>query len=85
MQADIDGEKETVAWAWQRPSGGRSFGFTGGHFHENWKQERYYRMLTQAVLWAAKVEPKGDQLVPIELTEKDFEVPNLPKKPQPEK
>ncbi len=23
-------------WAVERPNGGRGFGFTGGHFHDNW-------------------------------------------------
>ncbi|NIP92476.1 MAG: ThuA domain-containing protein, partial [Akkermansiaceae bacterium] len=30
------GEIQHVAWAYERPNGGRGFGFTGGHFHQNW-------------------------------------------------
>ena len=30
------GDLQHVAWATERPDGGRSFGFTGGHFHWNW-------------------------------------------------
>jgi type 1 glutamine amidotransferase len=55
LRADIDGEKEVVAWSWERADGGRSFGFSGLHFHENWKREEYRRLVSQAVLWAAKV------------------------------
>jgi len=51
MQATIDGEPQTVAWAWQRPDGGRSFGFSGLHFDENWQQAEYQRLLKQAALW----------------------------------
>jgi type 1 glutamine amidotransferase len=51
VRVDIDGEPETVAWAWQRPDGGRSFGFSGLHFHENWQLDEYRRLVTQAVLW----------------------------------
>src|SRR5947209_3399539 len=29
------GREEILAWAFERPGGGRSFGFTGGHFHRN--------------------------------------------------
>ena len=29
---------DLVSWAWPRPDGGRSFGFTGLHFHENWRR-----------------------------------------------
>ncbi len=52
LQTEIDGAMQTVAWAWQRGDGGRSFGFSGGHFHENWKRVEYRRLMTQAVLWS---------------------------------
>jgi len=55
LQAEIDGVKETVAWSWERADGGRSFGFSGLHFHDNWKREEYRRMMSQAVLWTAKL------------------------------
>jgi len=40
-----------VAWCWERPDGGRSFGFTGLHFHENWKLTEYRRLVLQGILW----------------------------------
>jgi hypothetical protein len=55
MQATIDDQAETVAWAWQRPDGGRSFGFSGLHFHDNWQLPEYRKLLTQAVLWTMKL------------------------------
>ena len=36
---------------WERPDGGRSFGFTGLHFHDNWKLPQYRQLVTQAVRW----------------------------------
>lgn len=51
IQVPIEDEKHTVAWAWNRPDGGRSFGFTGLHFHDNWKLTEYRRMMAQGVLW----------------------------------
>lgn len=54
-KARIDGEDETVAWAWERPDGGRSFGFTGLHFHDNWKHADYRRLVAQGVLWSLKL------------------------------
>jgi Trehalose utilisation len=61
MQATIDGQPETVAWAWQRGDGGRSFGFSGLHFHDNWQLPEYQKLLKQAVLWTMKlpIEPKS--------------------------
>jgi type 1 glutamine amidotransferase len=50
LQTQVE-DVETVCWAWERPNGGRSFGFSGGHFHSNWKRPEYRRLLTQAVLW----------------------------------
>lgn len=51
FQADIDGNRETVAWALDRPGGGRSFGFSGLHFHENWSVPEYRRLVVQGVIW----------------------------------
>lgn len=46
----------TVAWAYERPAGGRTFAFTGGHLHASFAQEGYRRLLTNAILWAAGCE-----------------------------
>lgn len=50
------GEKQTVAWAFDRPDGGRSFGFTGGHHHWNWANEDQLRLLANAIRWTVKEE-----------------------------
>lgn len=50
------GEIETMAWAFDRKDGGRSFGFTGGHFHRNWADENFRRVVVNAILWAAKID-----------------------------
>jgi type 1 glutamine amidotransferase len=54
LRVPIDGEQETVAWAWDRPDGGRSFGFSGLHFHDNWKLPEYRRLVVQGILWTLK-------------------------------
>jgi len=55
IKATIDGEAYPVAWALQREGGGRSFGFSGLHFHENWQLPEYRRLVTQGVLWTLDV------------------------------
>lgn len=66
LRATIDGKEETVAWAWERPDGGRSFGFSGLHFHENWKQRAYRRLVAQGVLWTLKMPiPKAGLAVEV--------------------
>jgi type 1 glutamine amidotransferase len=74
LQATIDGNKETVAWAWERPDGGRSFGFTGLHFHDNWKRTEYRRLVAQGVLWAAK-QPVPKDGLNVDLDEKGYVLP----------
>jgi type 1 glutamine amidotransferase len=50
------GRSEIVAWAFERDNGGRSFGFTGGHFHNNWGNEDFRKIVLNAILWSAKVD-----------------------------
>jgi type 1 glutamine amidotransferase/cytochrome c551/c552 len=42
-----------VAWAVERPDGGRGFGFTGGHHFENWSKPDFRRLVLNAILWTA--------------------------------
>jgi type 1 glutamine amidotransferase len=51
LAAKIDGADETAAWAWERPDGGRSFGYVGIHFHINWERLEYRRLVSNAILW----------------------------------
>jgi hypothetical protein len=54
------GRAETMMWAMERPDGGRSFGFTGGHTHANWGDVNQRRVMLNALLWIAKVDvPAG--------------------------
>ena len=50
------GKPQVVAWAYERPEGGRGFGFTGGHFHQNWKNDNFRKVVINALAWTAKVE-----------------------------
>ena len=49
------GRAETVAWAFERSNGGRSFGFTGCDLHASWAVPEQRRMLVNALLWTAKL------------------------------
>ena len=51
LTARIDDNDEVVCWAWERPGGGRSFGYVGIHFHRNWERPEYRRLTTQGILW----------------------------------
>ncbi|MBL8677645.1 MAG: ThuA domain-containing protein [Myxococcales bacterium] len=56
------GRAEVTAWAFVRPDGGRSFGFTGGHWFANWLDSAdaphasmQRRLVAQGILWSAGV------------------------------
>jgi quercetin dioxygenase-like cupin family protein/type 1 glutamine amidotransferase len=50
-----------IAWAAERPNGGRSFAFTGAHYLLTFDQPQIRTMLLNAILWTAKhdVPPAG--------------------------
>jgi type 1 glutamine amidotransferase len=50
------GKAETMMWVYERPDGGRSFGFTGGHTHANWGDPNQRKVMLNALLWIAKVD-----------------------------
>lgn len=54
--SQFPGRKEIVAWTTERPDGGRGFGFTGGHFHQNWGHGDFRKLMLNALFWVAKIE-----------------------------
>ena len=54
MAAVSAGQKQHVAWAYERPDGSRGFGFTGGHFHRNWQHDDFRKLVLNAIVWTAK-------------------------------
>jgi hypothetical protein len=60
------GRAEVVAWAYERANGGRSFAFTGCDLHRNWLVESQRRLVTNGILWSAKMEiPASGAAVPM--------------------
>lgn len=55
-----NGEVQHMAWAFERPDGGRGFGFTGGHYHKSWGNDNVRKLVLNAILWTAKVEVPPD-------------------------
>ena len=50
------GEPEHMMWVYQRPDGGRGFGFTGAHFHRNWGDDNFRKSVLNALLWVSKIK-----------------------------
>lgn len=78
VRVPIEEESETVAWAWERPDGGRSFGFTGGHFHENWERPEYRRLVAQGIVWTLGVDVHEKGLN-VEVTQDTLELEPRPR------
>ena len=73
LQVRLDGKLETVAWSWDRPDGGRSFGFSGLHFHQNWRLPEYRRLVAQGVLWTLKL-PIPEKGLDVSVPESEFKL-----------
>jgi len=47
------GRAEVIAWAYQRPEGGRGFGFTGADIHKSWSYPSQRTLVLNGILWSA--------------------------------
>lgn len=74
-------ENQHVAWAAERPDGGRGFGFTGGHVHWNWGDANFRKLVVNAIAWCAGIEvpPQGVGSAPLSVEQleanQDYEPP----------
>ena len=50
------GSREVLAWAYDRPDGGRGFGCTGAHFHRNFGDEQFRKLMLNAIAWTAGLD-----------------------------
>lgn len=66
-----NGEPAIVAWAYERPNGGRGFGFTGAHYHKNYGNPNFRKIILNGILWVAKVEVPSEG-VQCTVTEQDL-------------
>ena len=67
------GREEVLLWAVERPDGGRGAGFSSGHYHTNWGDPNFRKVVLNTVLWLAKLE------VPPNGVESDVTVDDLKK------
>lgn len=67
------GKPQAVAWAYERPDGGRGFGFTGLHKHTNLAEESVRTLLTNGVAWVAKIPVPEPGILTAPLSRDDLE------------
>lgn len=50
-------QPQHIAWEFERGGGrGREFGFTGGHFHNNWRNDDFRKLVLNSIVWTAHGE-----------------------------
>ena len=54
-------EPQFGSWVFDRPAGGRSYGYTGGHLHWNWARDEVRKLVLNGIYWTtgAEVPAKG--------------------------
>src|SRR5262249_2196706 len=57
------GQAEDVMWVYDRPDGGRGFGITGAHFHRNWSDENFRKVVLNALLCMTQIEVPAEGVV----------------------
>ena len=75
------GRTEAMMWAVERPDGGRGFGFTGGHFHDNWGNNDFRKTVLNALVWVAKGEVPAEG-ISSSVTPSDLDANLDPKPPK---
>jgi len=50
------GIDQYCAWGFERPAGGRTFGFTGGHTHWNWGRDELRKLILNGIYWTTNSE-----------------------------
>jgi len=54
------GKEQTLMWGYERPSGGRGVGFTGGHYHHGWAIDGFRTVVLNAIIWTTGMKvPEG--------------------------
>jgi hypothetical protein len=48
-------EPQTLAWV-RDQDGRRAFGFTGGHYHRNWADENFRKLVLNGIVWTAGID-----------------------------
>jgi hypothetical protein len=75
-------EPQHLAWAAERPDGGRGFGFTGCHPQWNWGIPSFRKVVLNAIVWIAKCDVPPNGVPDVAVSMEDLEK-NLDPKPRP--
>ncbi len=54
------GDLQHVMWVSENEDGSRGFGFTGGHFHDNWLDDNFRKVVLNASCWISDLKIPAD-------------------------
>ena len=79
LKVKTAGREQVVMWSYERPdsNGGRSFGTTLGHFHDNFEIDAFRRAIVNGILWTAHIEVPAEG-APVALSDEDTALPPAP-------
>ena len=78
---DASGRAETLCWSVERSDGGRGVGFTGAHFHSNFADDGFRKLVLNAVAWTAGLDVPNNGLVTHKPNEAELDANQDFKKP----
>jgi type 1 glutamine amidotransferase len=73
------GQPQHMMWVSENANGSRGFGFTGAHFHKNWQNDDFRKVVLNAITWISKSEVPAEGVASPALTDADLEA-NLDEK-----
>ncbi len=60
---DQRGTNRPEVLGWVSEGANRGFGFTGGHFHKNWADDNFRKLVLNALVWTAHVEVPAEGIL----------------------
>ena len=78
-EAIAKGEAQHLMWVADNGNAGRGFGFTGAHFHRNWKDDSFRKVVLNAIAWIARAEVPAQGIETKALTDEEMKANLDPK------
>ncbi len=65
-------QQQSLMWGIERADGGRGVGFVGGHYHRNWADDGFRRIVLNTIVWVAGMEVPADGVKSNAVTEDEL-------------
>ena len=76
-------QRETVAWAVERPDTGRGFGVVMPHFYKSWLVDDLRRLIMNGIMWTAKLNVPADGVATATPDLASFQPESIEPRPRP--